>query len=81
MPLSSQGRQVRGECRLAQGQFSMLAKRRGLLRSCGGRGLDVGGGGDRPNPGRHATGSGLGGGVVRATGNLEPPVGLLRDPG
>lgn len=46
MLLSSQGRQVRGECGLARGQFAMLAKRCGLLQSCGGRGLDVGVGGD-----------------------------------
>lgn len=76
MPLSSQGRQGRGECRSARGQFTVLAKRRGLLWSCGGRGLDVGGGGDQLDPGTHATGTGRG---VKATGNLESPVGLLRD--
>lgn len=54
MSLSSEGRQGRGECGSAWGQFTVLAKRRGLLQSRDSRGLDVGGGGDQPNPSRHA---------------------------
>lgn len=38
MPLSSRGGRAEGECRSARGQFTVLAKRRGLLWSCSGRG-------------------------------------------
>lgn len=58
----------------------MLAKRRGLLRSCSGRGWTWEEEVTNRTLADMQQGQAWGGGV-KATGNLEPPVGLLRDLG